>query len=222
MLLIPGLNIVGILFILLGMKGLADHYKDGRIYRNAIIGTIFGITGLISISISIFFVLITIFAHSTLTGGSSVSYMPNVFSMLIAFTFISLMALFFRKAFHALAACSGLRLFRAVGILLFIGAIVPVLSISLATVLGIILRTISISYDTQTLLANGAMLLAVLGLFVGLLLVYITFALLAVAFFSLKQAHLNMPTTNAETAYCVHCGTLFSAENISVPTATTN
>jgi uncharacterized membrane protein len=36
-LLIPGLNIVGIILILLGMKGLAEHYKEGRIYRNAVI-----------------------------------------------------------------------------------------------------------------------------------------------------------------------------------------
>ncbi|MDR2204195.1 MAG: DUF996 domain-containing protein [Nitrososphaerota archaeon] len=222
LLFIPGLNIVGIIFILLGMKGLANHYRDNRIYRNAIIGTIFGIIGLISISISMISVLITVFSHSaSLTGSygstaaTTVNYMPNALTMLIAFIFISLMALFFRKAFHTLSACSGLRLFRVVGILLFIGAIVPVLSISLAAVLEIVSRSyVSTSYNTHVLLMNTDMLLVVLGLFVGLLLVYITFILLVVAFFSLKPVqHLNAPTTNAETKCCTHCGALISLGN---------
>ncbi|MDR0797254.1 MAG: DUF996 domain-containing protein, partial [Nitrososphaerota archaeon] len=67
-LLLPGLNIVGILLILLGMKGLAEYYKDGRIYRNVSIGVIFGIIGFILISISMFVVLINVFSILHLQG----------------------------------------------------------------------------------------------------------------------------------------------------------
>jgi uncharacterized membrane protein len=222
LLLIPGLNIVGTIFTLLGMKGLADHYKDSRIYRNALIGVIFGIIGLITINIGIISVFIIRLSYG-LTGGSgstgamSINVMPNPLGILVAFIFISLMALFFRKAFHVLSTCSGLRLFRAAGILLFIGAIVPVLCTSLATVIGVIISRINtITYNTQTLLANSAMLLFVLGLFIGLILVYIAFVLLVIAFFSLKQMHPNALTTNTETEYCTHYSTSFSFENSSL------
>jgi uncharacterized membrane protein len=166
------------------------------------------------------FFLITVFFRSTLTVSSgstvatSVNYAPNALMMLIFFIFISLVVLFFRKAFHALSTCSGVRLFRAVGISLFIGVIVPILCISLAAVLTIISRPYTLaSFDTYVLLMNSATLLVVLGLFVGLILVYITFVLLAVAFFSLKPMRLNAPTT-VETTYCTHCSTSISPENI--------
>jgi uncharacterized membrane protein len=218
LLLIPGVNIVGLLLILMGMKGLSVHYKDIRIYRNALIGVIIAIIGFIAINISMLPLFIRIFFP--LPSGSSgslvttaVSYVPNVLLMFVAFIFISLMALFFRKAFRALSACSGLRLFRVVGNLLFIGAIVPVLCISLAVILAVILRINPITYDTEVLLMNTGVLSAVLGLFVGLLLVYIAFVLLVVAFFSLKPAYLTASTLTVETKSCTYCGTPLSSEN---------
>jgi hypothetical protein len=56
------------------------------------------------------------------------------------------------------------------------------------------------------------MLLVVLGIFVGLFLVHITFVLLAVAFFSLKQVHPNTPTTNTKSNCCPDCGKTIAPE----------
>jgi uncharacterized membrane protein len=216
LLLIPGLNIVGIILILLGMKDLAEHYKDGRIYRNVLMGTIFGIIGLISMSISMISFVLFAFFPSILTGNSgstgvtTISYTPMTLTLFITFVFISMMTLFFRKAFYVLSVRSGVRLFRAAGILLLIGAVLPVLCVSLAFVLSIISRITLIAFETSTLLMNTATLLLVLG-FVGLILVYITFILLITAFF-----HSNRYAQMCQSVLMLQNTGLNAAENCSV------
>ena len=48
---IPVVGIIGIILVLIGMKGLSEYYKDESIYRNALKGVIFGIIGIIAVSV---------------------------------------------------------------------------------------------------------------------------------------------------------------------------
>ena len=50
---IPVVGIVGIILLLIGMKGLSEYYKDDSIYRNAIWGVLFGIIGMIAVTVAI-------------------------------------------------------------------------------------------------------------------------------------------------------------------------
>jgi uncharacterized membrane protein len=92
------LSIVSILLVLGGMEGLAEHYKDAKIYKRVLIGALFGIIG---------FILLLI--------------IPIIFG--IAHIFILLMAMSFRKSFYTLADSSNKHLFRTAGKMLQLGII---------------------------------------------------------------------------------------------------
>ncbi|MDR0373872.1 MAG: DUF996 domain-containing protein [Nitrososphaerota archaeon] len=192
LLLIPAANIVGIILVLIGMKGLSEHYKDDNIYRNAVKGVIFGIIGFITLIMGILSInIISISTASTVHLDEFVVRSTNavvavVMLLAILFVFMLLMAIYFRKAFGALADRSGEQLFNTVGTLLLIGAVLTI------------------------------------AFFIGLILVYISFIIAIVAFFSLKAgintpAHSytppptippfqSAPTTNTEANYCSYCG----------------
>jgi uncharacterized membrane protein len=193
LLLIPGINIVGLILMVTGLKDLAEHYKDTRIYREIITdaGTLFGIFGLISLSISIFILFWPIFSP-TPSDIIEINFARSWAGAIMLFTWIaasicfSVMALFFRKSFYALTACSGVRLFRTAGNLLLISAIVPILGMSLIIVIeNMNARTHYSSHAINTLIQYLGMPI-MLSVFVGPILVYVAFILLAVAFFSLK------------------------------------
>jgi uncharacterized membrane protein len=41
------ITIIGLILMLIGVKGLADYYKEGRIFNNMLYGTIAGIVGIV-------------------------------------------------------------------------------------------------------------------------------------------------------------------------------
>lgn len=119
------------------MRGLADYYQDRSIFRDALYGFIFGIIGAIALSafVVIFFFVSTI-ASVTTTAMPPVNA-PMVFSavvvivlaLVIFFIFYLLEAVFYRRAFDALAAKSGEGMFRTAGLLLLIGAILTIVAV---------------------------------------------------------------------------------------------
>jgi uncharacterized membrane protein len=119
LLIFPIISIVGIILVLLGMKGLSDYYKEPSIYQNALWGVIFGIIALIAIAVAVplFFVF---GAFSVFTLGLS---LLGLFGLaVVVFVFYLIAAMYFRRAFNALAQKSGEHLFETAGLLLFIGA----------------------------------------------------------------------------------------------------
>jgi len=56
------LNLIGIILVLIGMKGLADFYGEREIFNNALYGFIFGIIGVV--------VAIALFVMAFLSGIS--------------------------------------------------------------------------------------------------------------------------------------------------------
>jgi uncharacterized membrane protein len=148
----PILGIIGIILIFSGMKGLAEHYHDGNIYRNAFTGAIFGVICLIIIAINEFvsFTVTGIFVTDLINrilnpsvGMFDIQYFilntPYFIPFLtIVFIFNLLMAVYFNKAFHDIAKRSGERLFNTAGTMMIIGAI-----LTLAFFVGLILTGIA-------------------------------------------------------------------------------
>jgi uncharacterized membrane protein len=55
---IPVVGIIGIILLLIGLKGLSEYYKDESIYKNAIWGVLFGIVGIIAVTVAVLGLLI--------------------------------------------------------------------------------------------------------------------------------------------------------------------
>jgi uncharacterized membrane protein len=127
---VPGIGIVGIILLLIGMKGVSDFYKDPVIYSDAFKGVIFGIIGIIALSV---LWVVGIFGGMllgafTLGIGAAIGAIALIaISLVVAFVFYLLMALNFRKAFNALEQRSGQHLFHTAGTLLWIGAILTII-----------------------------------------------------------------------------------------------
>ncbi|MCL2475659.1 DUF996 domain-containing protein [Candidatus Bathycorpusculum sp.] len=187
LLLIPILNIFGLVLVLWGMRVFVEQYKDRSIYRNAAVGTIFGIVGLYVLTVTLISFLLSLYfpsvVISTTDSGTIITRQitPLIgFNGVVAFSFILLMALFYRRTLNTLAACSGKRLFRSAGIMLFIGSIVPLVCTAVVIVVNqILLIVLNTSF-------NGSLAVTTV-MFSGSLMVYVAFILLAVTFHSLKQ-----------------------------------
>jgi uncharacterized membrane protein len=206
----PILGIIGIILVFSGIKGLAEHYKDGNIYRNAFTGAIFGAITLIILSINDFIskyitdISVTDIISRILNIGQYFNQGSGMFDiryfifnnmyflpfLVIVFIFNLLMAVYFKKAFQDLSKRSGERLFNAAGTMMIIGAILT------------------------------------LVFFIGLVLIYISFIIAAIAFCLTKTTGTNTPinnynppppstqpsppdrqtTTPLEAKYCPQCG----------------
>jgi uncharacterized membrane protein len=123
LLIFPIVSIVGIILVLIGMKGLSEYYKEPSIYQNALWGVIFGIIALIAIAVAVPIVAISgLFSVFVLGFG----LLSLLLLLLIVFVFYLIAALYFRRAFNALAQKSGEHMFETAGLLLWIGAILTI------------------------------------------------------------------------------------------------
>ena len=126
---IPVVGIIGIILLLIGLKGLSEYYKDESIYKNAIWGVLFGIVGIIAVTVAVLGLLIgsvTIGMTTAPSAGTGFGVLILLLALVLVFVFYVLMALYFRKAFSALAQKSGEHNFETAGTLLFIGAILTI------------------------------------------------------------------------------------------------
>ena len=130
---IPLVGLIGIIMILIGLKGLAEHYKDDSIYRNAIRGVLFGIIGIIAVSIGVIAAIVGGFFSVFTLGAAGIigGILTLILILVVAFVFYLLMAMYFKRAFDSLAERSGEQLFHTAGTLLFIGAILTIVGIGL-------------------------------------------------------------------------------------------
>jgi uncharacterized membrane protein len=176
LLLIPVLNLVGLILVRIGMKGLAKHYNNDNIYRKAVAGTAFGIIGFIVMAVPAIFTVIHYISNlASANSATSFVFVPFSLGVIVIFSFLFLMALCFRSSFHTLADCSNEPLFNVAGNVLLIGTVLPVLCNILFFVLIPILQI------------NLNPIMPIIVLFSGLLLMCIAFIIMTIAFSSIKQ-----------------------------------
>ena len=128
---IPFASLVGIILVLIAMKGMADNYKDEDIFKNALYGFIFGIVGaaaMIAVILMLVLGFATISPYVTPSPVSSTFVVPSVFGVIIVLYVFSLIgAIFYKKSLDILSAKSGEHLFNTAGLILLIGAAIPVI-----------------------------------------------------------------------------------------------
>jgi len=134
---IPAVGIIGIILLLIGMKGIADYYKEPNIYQNALWGVIFGIIGIIATTVLIFGSIIGgIFTSLTLGPAAIIGSLLLIgLFLVVAFIFYLLAAMYFKRAFSSLAQKSGEHMFETAGLLLWIGAILTIIFVGLFLIL---------------------------------------------------------------------------------------
>jgi len=168
------LSLVGLILVLIGLKGLADYYNEAGIFNNFLYGAIAGVAGVVVAFVAFVFVvftsltdfLYTIFpgwdgnlqSLSGLTPDISAIDPTAILPFLAAFLVIAvilfftaiIVAIFMRKSLNTLSAKSTVGLFGTTGLLLLVGAVLTII-------------------------------------FIGFILIWIAMLILAIAFFSMRQ-----------------------------------
>ena len=158
-------SLIGIILLLIGLKGLANFYKEDGIFNNALYSIIIGIVGCV-VGVGV----VAVSAVSALADigidwaniedwanvGTDVANVVTDFDFsaivtllgalligLIIFYIVIIVAMFFvRKSMDQLSAKSGIGLFSTAGLLMLIGAVIPVIGLLIVWI-GEILATVA-------------------------------------------------------------------------------
>ena len=123
---IPFLNLIGIILVLIALKGMADYYNDEEIFQNALYGFIFGVVGVIAL---VAFVLMLVFGFATISPvvAPLAGWGLVIITVIVLYVFSLIAAIFYRKSLNILAEKSGEQLFNTAGLILLLGAAIPVI-----------------------------------------------------------------------------------------------
>jgi uncharacterized membrane protein len=126
---IPFLSLVGIILVLIAMKGMGDYYNDDDIFKNALLGFIFGFVGVIAL---VAVILMFAFGFSTvgpfITDSTAIGFSGFglfIIAFIVLYVFSLIAALFYKKSLDNLSEKSGEQMFSNAGLILLIGAAIP-------------------------------------------------------------------------------------------------
>jgi uncharacterized membrane protein len=159
------LSLIGIILLLIGLKGLANFYKEDGIFNNSLYSIIIAIVGFVVgvgvIAISAVSALANIgIDWANIEDWANVGTdMATVFTdfnfnaiadllgalligLIIIYVVVIVSMFFFRKSMNQLSAKSGIGLFGTAGLLMLIGAVIPVIGLLIIWI-GAILVTVA-------------------------------------------------------------------------------
>jgi uncharacterized membrane protein len=162
--------LVSLILLMIGAKGLADHYDEPGIFNNALYGVVTIIVGAVVTAALAFFAFVSVFSDVGLTFSNfsnwqtlisqvtQTQWMDAFFNaagyifltLAIFFVLAVISAIFFRKSMSLSAKKTGVGLFGSAGLVLLIGAILTIV-------------------------------------FFGVILLWISLLLIAIAFFQIKS-----------------------------------
>lgn len=131
------IGIIGIILLLMGIKGLSEYYRDPAIYQSALGGVVLYVIALIAIAFSLGALAFGgLFTAATLGGlfGIGLGLFFFIIGLVIAFIFFVLAATRIRRCLAMIGQRSGVHLFETAGLLFFIGAILSIILVGLALI----------------------------------------------------------------------------------------
>lgn len=161
------LSLIGVILLLIGIKGLANFYKDQGIFNNALYSVITGIVGSIVAVVAVVISAVAVFASlgidlSTIESwaslGTDIGAIFADFNFSTIWTLIGALAVglvilfvaviismyFCRKSLDKLATKSNVGLFGTAGLLMLIGAVLSIVLVGLILIwIGLILATVA-------------------------------------------------------------------------------
>ena len=159
------LSLIGLILLLIGLKGLATHYKEDGIFNNAlysviiaIVGCVIGVGVIAASAVSVLAELdidwanmedwanvgadvATVFADFDFSAIAALLG-ALLIGLVIFYIVLIVSMIFFRKSMNQVSAKSGVGLFSTAGLLMLIGAIIPVIGLLLIWI-GAILVTVA-------------------------------------------------------------------------------
>jgi uncharacterized membrane protein len=146
------IDVVGLILVLIAVKGLSDHYKEPSIFNNSLYGVILSIVGVVVFVAALFVTALSFFknvlgvelstAFSDPTAFANIEWteamiLDNLLdhvaalagSLVVLFIFVVVAAIFFRKSLTTLAEKTGVGRFGTAGLLLLIGAVLTIIVI---------------------------------------------------------------------------------------------
>ncbi len=160
-------GLVGLILVLIAVKGLSDHYNEASIFNNSLYGVILSIVGGIVFVAALFVTALSFFtnvlgielstAFSDPTAFSNIDWtevmvLDNLMahvaalvgSLVILFIFVVVAAIFYRKSLTTLAEKTGVGRFGTAGLLLLIGAVLTIIAIGFLLIwIALILLTVA-------------------------------------------------------------------------------
>jgi len=168
------LGLVGLILVMVALKGLADHYGEKGIFNNALYGAILAIVGIVvfiaiivmtaigflsalGIDLSTVWsdpaVLSSINWEELITLDAIWPYIAAILgSFVLLFVFVVVASIFLRKSLNMVSEKTSVGLFGTTGLLILIGAVLTIIGIGLILLwIALILLTVSFfSIKTQT------------------------------------------------------------------------
>jgi uncharacterized membrane protein len=175
------LGLIGIILVLIALKGTSDYYKEAGIFNNALYSIIIAIIGGVafvgSIIASILYFVSSLpsWAQTYIDNGdwnglaaafqNHLTDLGNIWTLLgavilalvVLFIFAIVAMIYFRKSLGLLSAKSGVGLFGTTGLIMLIGAVLTIIVIGFLLIwIGWILLTIAF-FSVKTPTATQAM-----------------------------------------------------------------
>ena len=146
------IELVGLILVLIAMKGLADYYKEAGIFNNALYAFILAIVGVVAFIAILFIAALGLLSQLGLSAanmadwatilstydwtGAGFNTLMNFAAYVIAdlvvlFVFVLVTAIFLRKSLRLLSAKTGVGMFGTTGLILLIGAILTIIVIGI-------------------------------------------------------------------------------------------
>ena len=161
------LGLVGLILVIISVKGLADHYSDGSIFNNTLYGVIFTIVGgvafagalvvgaaglLSSLNIDVATLPTDPSAFSTVDWEGALDFeilmdfvAILVVALVVLFALLVVSAIFYRKSLNTLADKTGVGLFGTTGMLILIGAVLTIIAVG-ALILWVALILLTVAF----------------------------------------------------------------------------
>jgi uncharacterized membrane protein len=159
------LSLIGIILLLIGLKGLANFYKEEGIFNNTLYSVIIAIVGsIVAVGITVVSAVSALadigIDWSSIEDWSNVGTdVANVFTdlnvnaimdllgalvigLIILYVVLIISMYFFRKSMNQLSTKTGISLFGSAGLLMLIGAVIPILGLIIIWI-GAILATVA-------------------------------------------------------------------------------
>jgi uncharacterized membrane protein len=155
------LGLVGIILVLVAVKGLSDYYKDKGMFDNALYGTIIAVIGLAVFVPVIWVAVHGLFSDVGVAWGDwsafrnihwqtvswnaiSLHALTIIGSLIAIFVFFVVAAIFFRRSLNALSAKTGVSMFSTAGLLALIGAVLTIIGVGFLILwIALILLTVA-------------------------------------------------------------------------------
>ena len=105
---IPFLNLIGIILVLIAMKGMGEYYNDEDIFKNALYGFIFGFVGVVALIVAIIMYAVGFAAFPPEFPFFSI-FGLFIITFLVMYFFSLIAAAFYRQSLDRLAKKSAQR-----------------------------------------------------------------------------------------------------------------